>query len=78
MYGLVTERYRGQAERVVRRTIRPGKVARLKPDETLHVLSTMEIHDPDAPRAGDILRTESGFKAGDVEEPGLATCLRRP
>ena len=78
MYGLVTERYRGQAERVVLRTIRPGEVTRLTAEETLHVLATIEIDDRDAPRPGDILRTESGFGAGEVEGPGLATCLARP
>ena len=77
MYGLVTERYHGQAERVVRRTIQCGEVTRLKPDETLHVLSTMEIDDPNAPRTGDVLRTESGFGSGEVEGPGPATCLAR-
>ena len=77
MYGLVTERYRGQPERVVRRTIRTGEITRLGPDETLHVLATMEADDPGAPRAGDTLRTEAGFRDGEVDGPGLATCLGR-
>lgn len=78
MYGLITESYRGQPARVVLRTIRPGEVTRLNADETLHVLSTIEIDDPGAPRTGDTVRTESGFGSGEIEGPGLATCLRRP
>ena len=77
MCGLVTEKHRGQAELLVRRMIRPGEVTRLEPDEALHVLSTLDIDDPQTPRPGDVVRAASGFRTGDVEGPGLATCLER-